>query len=118
MIRAVSGGREGVATSITVDHDQIQVIVGPGPKGSSADIVLLGYLRQATTHIGRGENSGRTLTESNIVRSMQLLGPWAGATGRFHADVASLPADITDIAVLVQSSDQGAIIGAAAHPIR
>lgn len=116
--RAVAGGREGIATVVSVDNGEIQILVGPGAKGSSADVVLLGYLRQATTHIGRGENSGRTLTESNIVRSLQLLGPWAGTPGAFRVDVASLPADVTDVAVLVQSSGQGAILGAAAQPIR
>jgi hypothetical protein len=115
---AVSGRRDGVATSVSVSGGTIQIRVGAGSDAASADVLLVGYLREATTPIGRGENSGRTIKESNIVLSLQVLGPWNGKAREFQMSVDRLPGNVTDIAVLVQSTGQGAILGAVAQPIR
>jgi hypothetical protein len=118
VMEAVSGGRDGVATSVSVNRGTIQIRVGSGSDAATADVLLVGYLREATTPIGRGENSGRTLKESNIVLSLHELGRWNGKPREFEMSVRRLPENVTDIAVLVQSTGQGAILGAAAQPIR
>lgn len=115
---AVSGRREGVATSVSVSGGTIQIHVGAGSDAASADVLLVGYLREATTPISRGENSGRTLKESNIVLSLYGLGQWNGKPREFQLSVDRLPENATDVAVLVQSAGQGAILGAVAQPIR
>jgi hypothetical protein len=74
VMEAVSGRREGVGTSVSVSGGTIQFHVGAGSDAATADVLLVGYLREATTPIGRGENSGRTLKESNIVLSLYELG--------------------------------------------
>ena len=117
VIEAVSGPRDGVATTITVNSGIIQIHVGAGSDAAAADVLLVGYLREATTPIGRGENSGRTLKESNIVLSLHELGRWHGKPRDFELRVDKLPENATDIAVLLQSAGQGAIIGAVARPI-
>jgi hypothetical protein len=118
VMEAISGHREGVATSVSASDGTIQIHVGAGSDAATADVLLVGYLRQATTSIGRGENSGRTLKESNIVVWLHELGRWNGKPCEFDVSVSSLPANVTDIAVLVQSAGQGAILGAVAQPIR
>ena len=115
---AVSARRDGVATSVSVNGGTIQIHVGSGSDSATADVLLVGYLREATTPIGRGENAGRTLKESNIVLSLHDLGRWNGKPREFEMNVARLPENVTDIAVLVQSAGQGAILGAAARSIR
>ena len=115
---AVSGRRDGVVTSASVNDGTIQIHVGSGSDSASADVLLVGYLREATTPIGRGENSGRTLKESNIVLSLHELGRWNGKPREFEMSVSRLPENVTDIAVLVQSAGQGAILGAVAQRIR
>ena len=117
VMRAVSGRRDGVATSVSVSGGTIQIHVGGGSDAPAADVLLVGYLREATTPIGRGENSGRTLKESNIVLSLHELGRWNGMPQEFQLSVDRLPRNVTNIAVLVQSVDQGAILGAVAQPI-
>ena len=117
VIEAVSGPRDGVATTATVNSGIIQIHVGAGSDAAAADVLLVGYLREATTPIGRGENSGRTLKESNIVLSLHELGRWHGKPRDFELRVDKLPENATDIAVLLQSAGQGAIIGAVARPI-
>jgi hypothetical protein len=96
----------------------MQIHVGSGSDSASADVLLVGYLREATTSIGRGENAGRTLKESNIVLWLHELGRWNGKPREFEMSVSRLPENVTDVAVLVQSAGQGAILGAVAHPIR
>jgi hypothetical protein len=79
---------------------------------------IVGYLREATTPIGRGENSGRTLKESNIVLWLYELGRWNEKPREFEMNMSRLPENVTDIAELVQSASQGAILGAVAQSVR
>jgi hypothetical protein len=115
---AISGHRDGVATSVSATGGTIQIRVGAGSDAATADVLLVGYLREATTSIGRGENSGRTLKESNIVLWLHELGRWSGKPREFEMSLSRLPENVTDIAVLIQSAGQGAILGAVAQPIR
>jgi hypothetical protein len=89
-----------------------------GENRSGGDVVLVAYLRKAVSAIGRGENAGRTLDEYNIVRAVVPLGRWNGGAQEFHAKLATLPQDATDVAVLVQSPGQGAVVGAATQRVR
>jgi hypothetical protein len=118
LMDAVSGRRDGVATSVSISSGTIQVHVGAGSDSADAEVLLIGYLREATTPIGRGENSGRTLKESNIVLWLHDLGRWNGKPLEFEMSVNRLPENVTDIAVLVQSAGQGPILGAVAQSIR
>jgi hypothetical protein len=115
---AVYGRRDGVATSVSVSSRTIQIHVGGGSDAANAEVLLIGYLREATTPIGRGENSGRTVKESNIVLWLRELGRWNGKPLEFAMSVNRLPENVTDVAVLIQSAGQGAILGAVAQPIR
>ena len=121
--RALKSNRDGVPVSLSVVDGEARVRLDP-PRGSQpakgqlADVVLVAYLRKAVSPIGRGENAGRTLQEFNIVRAVQPLGHWDGSTQEFHTKLASLPADTTDVAVLVQSPGQGGILAAATQRVR
>jgi hypothetical protein len=63
------------------------------------------------TPVGRGENGGRTLLESNIVRSLTSIGSWNGSALTVHAT----PTTGETFAVLLQAED-GRIIGVARLP--
>jgi hypothetical protein len=117
LTRAIATKREGIATSIDIVDGEIRIAVGASAGMSPAEVFCVGYLRQATSHIGRGENSGRTLTGSNIVRSLQRVGHWSGDAQEYRLKLDSLPPGVTDIAALVQIDGQGAILGAVAHPV-
>src|SRR4029077_283521 len=108
---------EGVATHITLDAQFLEVSVAQQSGAKRSDVLLVGYLREATSHIGRGENSGRTLQEFNIVRSITPLGGWTGHACNFRIPLSSLPRDATHAAVLIQTQGQGPILGAATVPI-
>lgn len=110
---------DGVPVEVGVGGSELQVEVGAGAGGRSvADVLLVAYLRHAVSAVGQGENAGRKLEEFNIVRGVQTLGVWRGDSTRFSVAVASLPADATDVAVLVQEAGQKGIVGAASHALR
>jgi hypothetical protein len=109
---------DAVPVEVNVADDNVQVEVGTNPHFTGGDVVLVSYLRHAVSAIGRGENAGRKLEEFNIVRDIRKLGAWRGDGARFSVPVGSLPADATDVAVLVQGAGQKAIIGAAARAVR
>jgi hypothetical protein len=76
-------------------------------------VFVAAYLPQASTPVGRGENSGRTLQEFNIVRQFRSIGTWNGHATVFRTPVNSFPADASRVAVMVQSNGQGPIAGGA-----
>jgi hypothetical protein len=51
-------------------------------------------------HIGRGENAGRNVTYTNVVRAIDKLGEWTGATATF--DMPESRSDDEGYVVLVQ----------------
>jgi hypothetical protein len=117
IVQALQEPREAVPLTLAVHDGQVKVDVGEKQGERASDVVLVAYLRHASTNVGRGENAGKSLEEFNIVRSMRTLGEWKGASQSFQVSAASLPADATDVAVLVQSRGTGPILGAAAQPL-
>ena len=98
---------------ITLHDAQARVTIADAVGARTDDVVLVAFRRRAVTNIGRGENAGRVVTEFNMVRAVLPLGRWDGKSVVFNASLSQLPVDATDIAVLVQGSNQGPIIGAA-----
>ena len=106
-IRAASASqRDAAAMSLVRDGGGVSVHVGAGQ--GSGRILLVGFDRQHQTAVKRGENAGRTITESDVVRSVRTLGTWSGAPVDVHA---GSPGG-SDAAVLLEAPD-GSIVGAA-----
>jgi hypothetical protein len=110
--------RDAVPVTLAVREGQVVVDVGEKQGERPSDVVLVAFLRHATSNVGRGENAGKTLEEFNIVRSIRTLGEWKGATENYKVSVSSLPSDATDVAVLVQSRGEGPMVGAASQSLR
>jgi hypothetical protein len=116
--RALQQPRGGVPMTVSLHDATVVVDLAAQPGAAACDVWLVPYLRHARSAIGRGENAGRNLEEFNIVREIRALGAWKGEARAFTIPVSSLPADSTDVAVLIQPSGQGPIIGAAAQALR
>jgi hypothetical protein len=76
------------------------------------DVYVVGYLPQAVTHIRKGENAGRTLTEVNVVRYIRKIGQSSSAAGEWKFSLAALPSDASHVVVFLQKPGNGAIVGA------
>ncbi len=116
--KRLSAKRGGIGLTVAVRGAEVQIDVATQERAVPSDVVLVAYRRSAVSAIGRGENSGRTLTEFNIVRAIRTLGSWDGRSQQYRAPLESLPGDATDVAVLVQPLGQGPIIGAATCALR
>lgn len=116
--KALSENRPDAPVAVTMQDGEVLITLGAQQGVAPSDVTLVAYQRSAVSAIGRGENSGRTLTEFNIVRSIKILGRWDGRVQQYHAPLKTIPHDSTDVAVLVQPVGQGAIIGAATHAIQ
>jgi hypothetical protein len=104
---AIAASKGPAEAAVHVGRGGEGVTISVGSSGGNGRILLIGFDPQHQTPVGRGENSGRTLVESNIVRSMRTVGTYSGAAVQMTVPRGAGQ----DLAVLVQASD-GAIIGA------
>ena len=114
-------GTLSLPVSMSVAGEQISVSVPGGKNGATkGEVWLCPITRNAEVVIGRGENSGSTITYHNVVRRWVKLGDWTGAAHTFtlpKQDVAGADA----VAVLVQSGTKeapGNMLGASVASLR
>lgn len=100
--------RDPAAAAVSLHGDRTGLSVDIGGGNETGTIWLVGFDRQRQTAVQRGENGGRTLLESNIVRSIRQIGTWSGKP--LHVNIE--PAVGEEVAALLQASD-GHIIDAA-----
>jgi hypothetical protein len=103
-------GTLSLAVSVSVSGEQISVSV---PAGTGADtkgeIWLCPISKDVPVAVGKGENSGHTITYHNVVRKWVRLGEWTGVARTFTVplrDVTGVGADT--VAVVVQAGSKEA----------
>jgi hypothetical protein len=121
-----------VPVTIAVAEGKVTVKV-PAAEGDhrnvqqNAEVWLCPITVKAPVAIGRGENSGKTLTYNNVVRRWVKLGEWNGNAASFSVPVADIPngeyslQDVDRLDVLVQSggvAKPGLMLGAATTALR
>jgi hypothetical protein len=110
-------GTLSLPVSLAVSGEQISVSV-PAARSAAAsgEVWLCPITRNVEVPIGRGENSGHTITYHNVVRRWIKLGEFTGAARTFTVpkhDVTGVGGDA--VAVVVQSGSKeapGHVIGA------
>lgn len=115
--QALATVRTGVPLEISLQEPDVVVELSSQEHAVPSEVLMVVYLRKASTPIGRGENAGRRLEEFNIVRGIRSLGHWKGDAMSFRARLSVLPRDGTDVAILVQSTSQHRVIGAATRAL-
>jgi hypothetical protein len=107
--QAVAKARANSATlaevRVVTKDGKASIDVGAGH--GAGRVILVGLDREHVTSVRRGENSGRTMAEANIVRSFRPVAQWNGMP--IHLDEA-LP-DGEQVAVILEAPD-GRIVGA------
>jgi hypothetical protein len=84
-----------------------KVSIGIGSGSGRGTVLLIGFDHEHATKIGRGENGGRTLSESNVVRSIRPIGEWSGKPLKIDERFP----EGQDVAVVIESPN-GGIVGA------
>ncbi len=106
IVNAKKQGITAAPISLARENGRLSIAVGAGQ--GNGELLLVGYDHEHTTKVGRGENGGRSLTESSAVRSLRSIGQWNGSALALREDIP----EGENAAVLLQSSN-GSIIGAA-----
>jgi hypothetical protein len=113
--------------SSTAASDWVQMTVKAGPNGhvidvptssagrtQTAQLYLVGVKRRQSVKIERGENAGRSITYTNVVRELIPLGTWTGAPMSLTIPEQRLALTTCDaFAVILQRGAGGPMIGAA-----
>ena len=99
---------QNASADVSVNKVGENVAIRIGSGNGNGKVLLIGFDREHTTKIARGENGGRTLAESNVVRSIRPVGEWSGKPLQIDERFP----EGQDVAVVIESSD-GRIVGAA-----
>jgi hypothetical protein len=113
-----------VPIEVAVGDDQVTVTLANATAGAAmgGEVWLCKLSRSETVRVGRGENRGRTLTYTNVVRGWVKLGTWTG-----KGETLTVPTDaiksagIDAVAVILQSGNlerPGAVLGASLASLR
>jgi len=111
-----------VPLQVKVADDRVSVTVAAHERGDAAagEVWLCALSRSVPVAIARGENRGRTITYTNVVRRWVKLGNWKGKSENFTVPVDAIKFDGVDaLAVILQSGSfekPGAIMGASLTP--
>ena len=93
--------RRAVGMSVSETDGTLHVHVGGGPADRPIGVYVLRVARAKTVQIARGENSGQSVTYTNVVRAMHKLGDWTGKPEDF--DMIELKGDDEGYVVLLQA---------------
>jgi len=74
--RARAAQAVSVPLSAAREGGVLRIMVGAG--SGRASVFVLGYDDRHVTPVRGGENAGRTLTETDVVRSLAAVGSWTG----------------------------------------
>jgi hypothetical protein len=126
--QAIVRTRQGAAplrvpVKLEVADGAVTVHLPAGGDGQAAgEVWLCPITGKVQVSIGRGENSGHTLTYYNVVRRWMKIGEWNGKAEDFSVPVSKLPnadftlQDVDRVAVIVQrgaTAAPGLVLGAA-----
>lgn len=119
--RAIAQAAETVplvtVTLEAAEGGRAMVSSGQAP-AEGATVWLITFDDGHDTQIARGENRGRSLRNTNVVRELTPLGTWDGQAKSFPLDFAKAKAaGRGGCAVIVQQGRGGPILGAAVHDL-
>ena len=118
--RADAAAQLAVALTMDSGGDLLVTLPATAYDGDAA-IWLARYDDEHITEVQRGENSGRTLRNVNVVRELRQIGTWSGAA----VDIR-LPADALNTSdgkgndgcvIIVQDNKFGRVLGVAKMPL-
>jgi len=112
---ALKGGR--VPIRLWFERNSIKIEAGDAPEGfryKDATIWFAVVQKRAEVPIERGDNKGKTLTYTNIVREMLPVGSWSGKAMSLQLVRTAVMRPETEAAIiLLQEGKAGPIIGSA-----
>ncbi|UTW59192.1 DUF1223 domain-containing protein [Kordiimonas sp. SCSIO 12603] len=111
--------RIDITPEMSISGNQLTVTLPESTDAKMIAVRVVWYLSDAEVAIGEGENEGRTLHYTNVVRATDLLDEWKGQQRTYTIDLGTgIDAGADNVAILLQEEyGHGAIIGANHMPI-
>jgi hypothetical protein len=110
-----------VPVVLSIAGNSLNVKVTAGSDRHGGEVWLCPLMRSVPVAIGRGENTGHTVTYTNVVRRWLKIGEYAGGDAALNVPLADFMTDGVDAAaVMVQQGVKekpGVVLGAAFTPI-
>lgn len=103
-----------VPISLSLSGDSLSVAIGGDTAADlpHATLWLVLYDRSVTVPIERGENSGKTITYSNVVRKLRPIAMWKGEFMAVDLPKSEIKqAKVGSCAVLLQAESEGGLPG-------
>jgi hypothetical protein len=111
--RETSRERLRVPVTATMSKDGVVKVAIPAADFRGKAVVwLFEFDSRHTTAVERGENGGRTLTNTNVVRAIRRMGEWNGSALSLEVPIESGGERHDGCAVVVQADGFGPILGA------
>jgi hypothetical protein len=109
-------GAMSVPVNLAISNGKVNIDIGASPGAKKAGVWLVETIPSRTVAIGRGENSGKSITYTNVVKKMTRLGDWTGAPA--HYDLMARLGDEGYVVLLQADAGirPGPILGAARSP--
>ena len=113
MQRKLDAGDQPPMVTMTGEASgDMQVTVSGAPNvDKSYNVMLVAFDREHITEVRSGENAGKKLRNSHVVRRMAKLGEWSGDAVTYKIDPVLLEGD-GGCAIIVQDGQAGQIIAA------
>jgi hypothetical protein len=103
-----------VPIKISVSPTTVHIAIAGGERKGKATVWLMPTLAETRVKVGSGENRGRDLGYTNVVRDLKAIGVWDGEALTFNLPRHALTKVSHDgLVVLLQRDRHGRIIGAA-----
>jgi hypothetical protein len=118
---AIEAERPRPKLKLTVLRDAMGTLSVAIPAGDApsapASVYLALFDHSHVTPVGRGENSGQTLTEFNIVRAWRKIGQWTGQATELALGLGPQSSAFDAGAIILQEGDSGPVRGATAFQL-
>lgn len=118
-VKTLAGSAWSVPVMLTRQHGILRVAVDRAPEiarrsNVDATVWLFRVRSNATVKIGGGENNGQTVAYKNVVVGIDNIGRWKGEALAIELPKPQTnPTGFDSIAVVVQQSGYGRVVGAA-----
>lgn len=99
------------APAIALNARDVTIASGE-PWTASTVVWALYFAKSKDNAVPRGENSGRHMATTNVVRAVVRLGPYDGKPFAATLDPAAQPEDCDGVAIVVQATGYGPVMSA------
>jgi hypothetical protein len=116
VLKAIGAVRPPAAIGLAIAHNALRAELPEIEGGCDCALLLLAVLPSTQTAIGRGENAGRLVHESNVVRQIYPLEAWNGKAANRAQQLPRFPADASLIVLLAQRHRDAQIMAVGIAP--